>query len=224
MATTGNRSAFNSRFNSFWCCTGTGAEEFGKLADSVYFHNDREIFVNLYIASEVKWPEKGLTIRQETAFPEQESTKLIVKASAPTEAGINVRIPYWATDGGSATLNGKPLSAFSSSGSYLQINRTWADGDTLEIRLPMRLHLQALPGDASQQAVLYGPMVLAGRLGSQGLTQQMQYDADQGETELAPRGAPEASGRRRTRAARAVCAPRPGSLRSADVRSARAGR
>jgi len=188
---TGYWKFFNSRFNSFWCCTGTGAEEFGKLADSVYFHNDREIFVNLYIASEVKWPEKGLTIRQETAFPEQESTKLIVKASAPTEAGINVRIPYWATDGGSATLNGKPLSAFSSSGSYLQINRTWADGDTLEIRLPMRLHLQALPGDASQQAVLYGPMVLAGRLGSRGLTQQMQYDADQGETELAPRGAPE---------------------------------
>lgn len=188
---TGYWKFFNSRFNSFWCCTGTGAEEFGKLADSIYFHNDREIFVNLFIASEAKWREKGLTIRQETSFPEQEGTKLIVKASAPTQAAINVRIPYWVIDGGSATLNGKPLSAFSNPGSYLQINRTWADGDTLEIRLPMGLHSQGLPGDASQQAVLYGPMVLAGRLGSQGLTQQMRYDADQGETELAPRGAPE---------------------------------
>src|SRR6185437_11103342 len=190
---TGYWKFFNSRFNSFWCCTGTGAEEFAKLGDSIYFHNDHDIFVNLFIASEAKWPEKGLTIRQETAFPEHERTKLIVKANTPTEAGIRVRIPYWAMDGGSASLNGKPLSAFSSPGSYLQINRSWADGDTLEIRLPMSLHSQALPGDASQQAVLYGPVVLAGRLGEQGLTQQMRYDADHGPTELARREAPEGS-------------------------------
>lgn len=188
---TGYWKFFNSRFNSFWCCTGTGAEEFAKLGNSIYFHNDRDVFVNLFIASEAKWPEKGLTIRQETAFPEEAGTKLSVKASAPTEAGINVRIPYWAVDGGSVSLNGKALSAFSSPGSYLQVNRTWSDGDTLEIRMPMRLHLQGLPGDASQQAVLYGPVVLAGRLGSQDLTQQMQYDSDHGTTELGPRGAPE---------------------------------
>lgn len=188
---TGYWKFFNSRFNSFWCCTGTGAEEFAKLGNSIYFHNDRDVFVNLFIASEAKWPEKGLTIRQDTTFPQEAGTKLGVKASAPTEASINVRIPYWAVDGGSVSLNGKPLSAFSSPGSYLQVNRTWSDGDTLEVRMPMRLHLQALPGDASQQAVLYGPVVLAGRLGSQDLTQQMQYDADHGPTELAPRGAPE---------------------------------
>ncbi len=187
---TGYWKFFNSRFNSFWCCTGTGSEEFSKFGDSIYFHNDHETFVNLFIASEVRWLEKGLTIRQETRFPDQEGTSLTIKASAPVAAGINIRIPAWAVDGGSIALNGQTLSAFSSPGSYLKIDRTWADGDRLEVKLPMRLRAEPLLGDATQQAVLYGPMVLAGRLGTDGLTQQMQYDADHGETQLAPDGAP----------------------------------
>jgi len=187
---TGYWKFFNSKFNSFWCCTGTGAEEFSKFGDSIYFRNEHAAFVNLFIASEVRWPEKGLTIRQDTRFPDQEGTTLTVKAAAPVAAGINIRIPAWA-DGGSVTLNGKPMPTFASPGSYLEINRTWADGDRLEVKLPMRLRAEGLLGDPTQQAVLYGPIVLAGRLGKDGLTEQMQYDRDTGPTELAPRGRPE---------------------------------
>ena len=39
--------------DSFWCCTGTGAEEFAKFADTIYFHDDDGVYVNLYIASEL---------------------------------------------------------------------------------------------------------------------------------------------------------------------------
>ena len=188
---TGYWKYFNSQFNSFWCCTGTGAEEFSKFGDSIYFRSDNEAFVNLFIASEVRWPEKGLTIRQETRFPDQDGTSLMVKATAPVQAGINIRIPGWVGDGGSVSLNGQPLTAFSSPGSYLKIDRTWVDGDRLDVKLPMRLHAEGLLGDPTQQAVMYGPIVLAGRLGQDGLTEQMQYDVNSGPTELAPRGAPE---------------------------------
>ncbi len=109
---------FNSRYNSFWCCTGTGAEEFSKLSDSIYFHNDHDVFVNLFIASEVHWPEKGLTIRQDTRFPEQEGTKITIQAAQPVEAALNLRIPSWAVDGGSVEINGEPQPAFASPGSY----------------------------------------------------------------------------------------------------------
>ncbi len=177
---------FNSDYNSFWCCTGTGAEEFSKFGDSIYFHNERDVFVNLFVASEVSWPEKGITVRQETRFPEQEGTTLMVKVRQPVEAGVNVRIPIWAGQDGSITLNGKPLQAFANPGSYLEIRRTWQDGDRIEVTLPMRLHAEPLLGDPTHQAALYGPMVLAGRLGTEGLTKEMQYDADHGNTELAP--------------------------------------
>jgi uncharacterized protein len=183
---TGYWKFFNSRFNSFWCCTGTGSEEFSKFNDTIYFRNGNDAFVNLFIASEVRWPEKGITLRQETHFPEQEGTSLIVNATAPVKLGINVRIPAWVADDGSVTLNGQPLSAFASPGSYLRIERTWADGDRLDVKLPMKLRSEPLRGDPTRQATLYGPIVLAASLGKDGLTEQMNYDADTGTTELSP--------------------------------------
>jgi len=177
---------FNSDNNSFWCCTGTGAEEFSKFSDSIYFHNANDAFVNLFISSEVRWAEKGITLRQETRFPEQEGTTIIVKAKQPVEAGVNVRIPSWAGQGGSVALNGKSLEEFANPGSYLEIRRKWQDGDKIEVKLPMRLHAEPLLGDPTEQAAMYGPIVLAGRLGTEGLTKEMQYDEDHGPTELAP--------------------------------------
>ncbi len=177
---------FGSAYNSFWCCTGTGAEEFAKFSDSIYFHNDDSVFVNLFIASEARWAEKGLTIRQDTRFPEQEGTSITINAKQATDASLNIRIPSWASDGGSVEVNGKPLSVFSSPGSYLKITRTWTDGDRVEVKLPMRLHSEALLGDATRQAAMYGPIVLAGRLGTANLTKEMQYDVDHGPTRLGP--------------------------------------
>jgi DUF1680 family protein len=183
---TGYWKFFHSQLNSFWCCTGTGVEEFSKFTDTIYSHDEHDVFVNLFIASEVRWPEKGLTVRQTTKFPEQEGTSITVKAEKPVQAGINIRIPSWAVDGGTLELNGKTLPVFSSPGSYLRITREWADGDRLEVKLPMRLHTEPLLGDPTQVAALYGPIVLAGRLGTEGLTEAMQYDPDHGPTQLSP--------------------------------------
>ncbi len=183
---TGYWKFFHSPLNSFWCCSGTGVEEFSKLGDSIYFHGADDVFVNLFISSEVRWPEKGLTLRQSTRFPKQEGTSITVKAEKPVDAGVNIRIPSWAVDGGSVEINGAPLPAFSSPGSYLRISRRWSDGDRLEVKLPMRIHAEPLLGDPTQKAVLFGPIVLAGRLGAEDLTNAMQYDVDHGPTELSP--------------------------------------
>jgi len=166
---------FNSAYNSFWCCTGTGVEEFAKTADTIYFHDDRSIFVNLFIASEVDWPEKKLRLEQQTSFPEEEGTTLVINAARPIDFALNVRIPAWATSGGTIKLNGVTLPAFASAGSYLALNQVWKEGDRVEVRLPMTLRVETLPGDETQQAALYGPLVLAGQLGTEGLTKQMFY-------------------------------------------------
>ena len=166
---------YNTRYDSFWCCTGTGMEEFAKFGDSIYFHDDDGIYVNLLIASEVRWPEKALRLRQETDFPENETTTLTVRVQRPVELALNIRVPYLATKGGSVSLNGEPLPVFSNPSSYLTLRRVWKDGDRVEVNLPMTLHVDATPDDASVQALMYGPLVLAGELGNQGLTEQMMY-------------------------------------------------
>ncbi len=102
------------------------------------------------------------------------------------ESTFNLRIPAWAVDGGTVEINGEALPAFAGPGSYLKISRTWKDGDKIELKLPMRLHTEPLLGDSTQQAVLYGPIVLAGRLGTAELTKEMHYDVTSGESDLAP--------------------------------------
>jgi uncharacterized protein len=166
---------YGSPFGAFWCCTGTGAEEFAKLGDSIYFHDAEGIFVNLFVASEVRWPEKGLRLRQETSFPDEERTSFTIQADRPVAMTLRLRIPWWATRGGEARVNGRPVSAFASPSSYLVLRREWKGGDRVELALPMSLRVEPTPDDPGVQAAMYGPLVLAGRLGGEGLTRAMAY-------------------------------------------------
>ena len=184
---------FSSKTNSFWCCDGTGAEEFSKFADSIYFHGPNALYVNLFVPSELRWPEKGLTVRQQTKFPDEDTITLHIEAASPVALALNLRVPNWTAAGGSASVNGRKLEAFSNPGSYLTIERTWKQGDTVEMTLPMSLRTEPLKGAPTMQAALYGPLVLGARLGSEGLTRAMQYDEDQGGSRTSPRGQPQGS-------------------------------
>jgi hypothetical protein len=156
---------YNSAESSFWCCTGTGAEEFAKFNDTIYFHGADSVWVNQFIPSELNWKEKGFGLRQDTSFPEQQGTTLVVKVAAPQRRTIHVRVPAWTASGGSVRINGRELEAFAEPGSYLALTREWRDGDKVEVSLPMQLSSEPLPGDPSTRAALYGPLVLAADLG-----------------------------------------------------------
>ncbi|HSC32495.1 MAG TPA: beta-L-arabinofuranosidase domain-containing protein [Gemmatimonadaceae bacterium] len=155
---------------SFWCCNGTGLESYSKFGDSIYFRDDAGVYVNLFIASELDDRERGVRLTQETRFPLEESTRLTVHCAHPVRFAMRVRVPYWVGRAGSATLNGRRLDAFAAPSSYLVVDRTWRDGDRLEMTLPMGLHADPTPDNPAVQALMYGPLVLAGRLGSAGLT------------------------------------------------------
>jgi uncharacterized protein len=163
----------------FFCCCGTGLENFSKLGEGFYFHDERSVWVNQFFASELNWREKGVVIRQETRFPEEAGTRLVVQTKSPAVFALNIRIPYWA-DNASVTINGKPYSPKEkrTPSSYAKIDRTWKNGDAIEVKLPMRLHLQTIPDDQNLAAILYGPMVLAGALGTQDLDPKRIYSED----------------------------------------------
>jgi DUF1680 family protein len=164
---------FNSEDNSFWCCTGTGVEEYSKLNDSIYWRDAGGLYVNLFIPSELNWEEKGFRLRQETNFPEQQNTAFVVTAEKPVPMAIRLRIPSWLRSGPAVRINGRALEATAAPGSYLEISRTWKTGDRVEMDLPMHLTVEAAPDDPSLQAFLYGPLVLAGEAGAEGLTETM---------------------------------------------------
>jgi DUF1680 family protein len=156
---------FMKPFDSFWCCTGTGMENHAKYGDSIYFHDGDGLFVNLFIASELNWAEKGLKVRQETRFPEEPKSRLVFTAAKPVRLALRIRIPAWIADGGSVKVNEQKIAEYASPSSYITVDRVWKSGDRVEIALPMALRLERLPDRRDVAAILYGPVVLAGELG-----------------------------------------------------------
>jgi len=150
-------------------------ENHAKYGDSIYFHDETGLYVNLFIASELDWASRGLLLRQETRFPEEEGTTLKLRLEKPTELALRIRVPYWATRGVGVKINGQPQAVEARPVSYLSVDRTWKDGDRVEVSLPMDLHLDCLPDDPTLATVMYGPLVLAGKLGAEGLTDDMVY-------------------------------------------------
>jgi DUF1680 family protein len=166
---------FSTPEESFWCCVGTGMENHAKYPDTIYFHDDRSLYVNLFIASELNWKEKGLIVRQETKFPEEGMTRLSIKADKAVKLALKIRYPSWAQSGITLTVSGKKQNINDKPGSYVTIDREWKSGDTVEIRMPMSLRLEAMPDDPKMIALFYGPIALAGDLGQDGLQDAKRY-------------------------------------------------
>jgi len=143
------------------CCGGTGMENHTKYQDSIYFRSvdDAALFVNLYISSTLEWPEKGFTVRQESRFPEEGASTLVVEGSGPME--IRLRVPAWARKGFFVSINGEPQGLDAIPGTYLSLDRRWASGDTIEVEMPFSFRVERAIDDPAVQSIYYGPVLLA---------------------------------------------------------------
>ena len=166
---------FGTPYGAFWCCTGTGAEEFAKFTDSIYWHDGESITVNQFISSEVHWPEKGLTLVQETNFPEEAGTTIKLKTTRAEPVPVRVRIPGWVAQEAEVTVVDRQQGILAQAGRYCRLEGNWKSGGRIRVRLPMALRREPLPDDPTLQAARYGPLALAGRLGRSGLTREMMY-------------------------------------------------
>ena len=170
---------YNTPNDSAWCCTGTGFENHAKYADSIYWHEADGLLVNLFIPSELNWREKSLTVRQETRYPEEDTTRLELRCKHPQAMSLRIRYPGWADRGMKITVNGEPYTHDAKPGSFVSISRTWNTGDHVEAKLPMSLRLAPMPDNPNRAAICYGPIVLAGELGNEGITPPMPYAVKQ---------------------------------------------
>ena len=164
----GAHKVYSTKENSFWCCVGSGFESHAKYGEAIYYHNDKGIYVNLFIPSVVNWREKGLTLRQETDFPAEETTVLTIRAQNPVETTVYLRYPSW-SKGVKVFVNGKKIAVKQKPGSYIAITRLWKDGDRITADYPMCLRVETTPDNPQKGALVYGPVVLAGKRGTEGM-------------------------------------------------------
>ena len=160
--------------NFFWCCTGTGLENFTKLGDSLYFYDDQSstLIVNQYFSSEVSWKAKGVKLSQKSDIPMGEAVTLTVESLGESAAALSdftlaLRIPAWCCAKPSLLINDADADDkdFTEQEGYLLVNRKWQSGDTITLTLPMEIKAYTLPDNPNAAAFKYGPVVLAAELG-----------------------------------------------------------
>jgi uncharacterized protein len=146
----------------FWCCVGSGLENHGKYGEMINLHDGNDIYVNLFIPSVLTWEEKGVTLTQNTSFPYEETTTLIVTLDKPRRFTLNIRIPHWVKkDEFNITVNGEPQQLHNTSDIYASVHRTWRNDDIVTVSLPMKTTIEYLPDCSSWASILHGPVVLA---------------------------------------------------------------
>ena len=169
----GHYRVFSLPEDAFWCCVGTGMENHAKYGEMIYTHSDNRLMVNLFVASELNWKEKNLKLRQNTQFPNANNSELTLTLAAPQQMTLSVRYPSWVATGAlQISVNGRAQKVTGRPGEYVDVKRVWKNGDLVNITLPMQVRVEMLPGaDASEKhaAYFYGPILLAGQLGTKGL-------------------------------------------------------
>lgn len=164
----GSYKLYSTPEQSFWCCVGSGFESHAKYAESIYFHNDDTLFVNLFIPSELNSETSGWQLRQATGFPYSDKSEIIIGDAPAKNMNIALRYPSW-SGRPIVKVNGKRIKVKASPSSYISINRKWKKGDRIEVTYPMALRLEATPDNPDKAALFYGPVLLAGDMGSEGV-------------------------------------------------------
>ncbi len=158
----GHYRVYSQPNSAMWCCVGTGMENHGKYGQFIYTHSGDTLRVNLFIPSELSWKEKGVTLRQENNFPQQEATAFVVSTAEPSTFTLSLRKPAWSDKVG-VSVNGKPVKAVAGKDGYIALNREWRDGDRVEMQLPMHVELEELNYLPQYVSILRGPIVMAAR-------------------------------------------------------------
>ncbi|PLS01030.1 glycoside hydrolase family 127 protein [Neobacillus cucumis] len=162
----GHFKIYCSHDNSFWCCTGTGMENPARYTRNIFYKENEDLFVNLFIASELELEEEKIRLRQETDFPRSNQVRIYFDEADEAFLNVHIRVPNWVNGDMALLVNGVQTDAIVKDG-YLLISRDWRTGDTIEFALPMEIHTYTAKDNPTKIGLMYGPIVLAGALGKE---------------------------------------------------------
>jgi len=162
---------------AMWCCVGTGMENHGKYGQFIYSKKGDALYVNLFVASELNWKEKGIKLRQETGFPYSESSKITL-TEGKGKFTMLVRYPGWVKPGEfSVTVNGEQVPLISGPSSYVAIDRKWKKNDVIELTFPMHNSVKYLPNVPQYIALMHGPIMLGMKTGTEDMAHLIADDS-----------------------------------------------
>ncbi len=162
---------YSAVHDGMWCCVGSGIESHGKYGEMIYAHNGNDLFVNLFIASSLNWPEKNIQVQQQTSFPYNNQSAITLSLKKTKKFTLYVRHPSWVKGAPlQVSINGKTITATKNQFGYISINRQWKNGDKVMLTLPMQVEAEPLPDRSSWVSFKYGPIILGAATDTTDLT------------------------------------------------------
>jgi uncharacterized protein len=156
---------YQDMMRGFTCCVGSGMESHGLHGDGIYYESGDKLWVNFYAPSSANWQSAGVAVVTDTTFPEGDAATLKLTVQKTKQFTLALRRPSWAGAGFSVKVNGTAVKDISKPGSYVELKRTWKNGDTVTLVLPKTLRIEPTPDTPGRVALMWGPLVLAGDLG-----------------------------------------------------------
>ena len=168
---TGFYKTYGTPFDKFWCCTGSGMENFTKLNDSIYFSDGEGVIVNLFFTSEVSDKARGIKLIQKTELPKENTAEFTVRlldGKDVAKAKIKIRKPDWASNAELKVLSNSNIVTGEADG-YFFVEGPWKDGDAFEVRFDFSVSTIGLPDCDNVFAFRYGPLLLSADLGTENM-------------------------------------------------------
>jgi DUF1680 family protein len=174
----GHFKTYSTPFESFWCCVGTGMENHTQYGNGIYYHDPNNLYVVLYIPSQLTWTARNVTIQQETDYPTGGDMRFTIKCARPTAFSFKFRYPGWAAAGMAIKVNGQAIKLDTHPGEFASVGRDWRNDDQVQVQFPLNLRAESLPGAPATKAFFFGPVLLAGDLGTTNLPAPIPYASD----------------------------------------------
>lgn len=160
--------AYKPGIHDYRCCPHNYGMAWPYYAENLWHATaDKGLAANLYAASEVT-AQVGdgtrVTITQQTEYPFGDTVTLTLSSPKTVAFPLYLRIPRWCEDA-TVRVNGKPLHAAPTPGSYLVVNRTWKSGDTVALHLPMTVRVRRWTTNQNAVSVDRGPLTYSLAIG-----------------------------------------------------------
>jgi DUF1680 family protein len=174
----GHFKTYSTPFESFWCCVGTGMENHTQYGNAIYYHDTNNLYVVLYNPSQLTWTAKNVIIQQETDYPTSGDMRFTIKCAKPTAFSFKFRYPRWAAPGMVIRVNGQAIELDTHPGEFASLQRDWKNDDKVQVQFPVNLRAESLSGAPATKAFFFGPLLLAGDLGTTNLPAPIPYATD----------------------------------------------
>lgn len=173
---------YSTPYNKFWCCTGTGMENFTKHVENIYYCGENILYINRFFASEVQWEEQNLTLKVEGNLLREETFRIRIQETGITDrklavqkdtdenidqvSTIAIRQPEWMAYSVLPKVSSQSPCEVTEEEGFWKLKKCWREGDIIELSLPMQMQVHGLPDADNVAAFTYGPFVLSADFGS----------------------------------------------------------